>query len=165
MGTFNSEKPLFSSTGKITNTALETTVKCSLYCSRTDELKFCFKLCARSARFYALVRDRSAFLSLSMSSLKCLLCCSINCRYAGTTIFSKIEVVYVLLLCSSALGLYPVCASNRRHHQSAVGGPSNSGRQLQSPPTFKTLHSDWFVRCISSYVLVYQPIKSSLFFD
>lgn len=138
MMAFKPEKPVILSCGKITQAAVETTVKCSLVCSRWDEGKCCFKLCAGSARFYEAVRDRSASPRLSMSSLKCLLCCSVIFWYAGTAIISKFEVVYVLLRCSSALGLYPVCASNRRHHQSGVGGPSNSGRQtVKARPLFR----------------------------
>lgn len=121
---FEGEKTVFSSCEKIRHTAVEATVKCSPLCSRSDERKFWFKLCAGSARFYAAVRGRSAFLCSPMSSLTCTLSGFFIFRFAGASESWKIEVVYVLLACSSALGLYPVCASNRRHHQSEVGGPS-----------------------------------------
>ena len=88
--TFNSEKALILSCVKITNTAVEATVKCSLFCSRSDEGKFCFKLCAGSARFYAAVRDRSASPCLCMSSLTCLLWCSPISLLAGAAVIRKI---------------------------------------------------------------------------
>lgn len=92
--------------------------------------KFTFKLCAGSARFYAAITDHSAHPYVSMPSLKCFLtCCSIE-KYAGCRVIGKNELVYVLLPRFYALRLYVVCASNRRHHQSGVGGVSSSGKWL-----------------------------------
>jgi len=69
--------------------------------------EFSFKLCACSARCYAAVRDRSAFLAASISSLECLLCRSLISRYAGTAVICKIEVVCALLLRSSTRVFIP----------------------------------------------------------
>lgn len=126
------EKHLIPSCGGITKRSCRSGAEMSFYRSRK------FKLCAGSARSYAVVRHRSPPVRLSTSSLKCLLCPPPICRDEGTAVVCKIGVVYVLLLCSSAPGLYPVCASNRRHHQSGggEGGPSNSGRPAVWPAHF-----------------------------
>lgn len=71
----------------------------------------------------------------------------------------------MLLLCSSALGLYPVCASNRRHHQrTEEAGPTTASLSCRSRPLllYCTMIGS---NLVFTHGFAFKPMVSSFAFD